>query len=106
MSFNDITTEEALKKELAEHESAVVVFGAYWSNMSTLTKQTFQKNMSKYSSTYFVWIDIDEAPQLQKAYTVESIPTALGYKGNSQVHRFVGPMAIDSQIDDFVKKTL
>ncbi|KAH6615205.1 thioredoxin-like protein [Boeremia exigua] len=106
MSFNKVTTEAALRKALAENKSAVVVFGAEWSPISKVTKQTFEKNLGKYSSTHFVWIDIDEAPPLQKAYTIEAIPTTLGYKGKSEVNKYIGPMNTDSQLDTFVKKTL
>lgn len=52
-------------------------------------------------------IDVDKCDQaLKEKYSPNAIPKILGFKKGSQVHYYIGPMMMDFQVDDFVKKVV
>lgn len=51
-------------------------------------------------------IDIDESDGLKKKYEVTAIPTIIGFKKGTQANKWVGPMVMDSNADDFMKTAM
>lgn len=51
-------------------------------------------------------IDIDESDGLKKKYDVTAVPTILGLTKGSQGNKYVGPMMIDSNAEEFVEKVI
>lgn len=51
-------------------------------------------------------IDIDESGGLKKKYEVTAIPTIIGFKKGAQANKYVGPMMMDSNAEEFMKKVM
>ena len=67
-----------------------VKFGAEWCAPCKTVNAQLEKMKVEFDSVTFLFIDIDDEPELAKEYKISSIPTVILFKDGEVVDRFSG----------------
>lgn len=89
--FNPLHNLSALSARLEAFQGLVIVcYCAQWCDTCKKYETDFQQLASEYPQHVFVWIDIEENPELLGDEDVENFPTVSVQ--NAQGHRFFGTL--------------
>lgn len=81
----DIKTIEELNELTAGSRPVVIDFWATWCGPCARFKPHFVAAGER-SDAVFVTVDVDEAPDLQREFGVQSVPTVVAIKDGNRVH--------------------
>lgn len=82
--------------QLVVNEKPLVVkFGATWCGPCKKLQPTLDKLESEFTDVAFYSVDVDDAPELSKLYSIKSLPTVLFFKNGSVYKQVVGLSLID-----------
>jgi thiol-disulfide isomerase/thioredoxin len=75
-AFNPLTDSSVLLARLGRHSGLVVVcYCAAWCNTCAQYQKDFNKLAEKWPEHTFVWVDIEESPELLGDEDIETFPT-------------------------------
>jgi len=93
-AINNIVKKDKLDAMLKDdkNKSMVVKFHAVWCGACKTMKPLDNKMAKSYGTVKFVYIDIDKADELKKAYNIVGVPTYIFFKNGKKVDSHMGIM--------------
>ncbi len=73
-----------------ENGISVVKFGAEWCGPCKTINTVLQKMQDEFQDYNFVYVDVDDDPDLAKEYKISALPTVILFKDGQEIDKFVG----------------
>lgn len=93
-------------KTISENKFVVLDFSANWCGPCKMFSPIFEEISKEYSDKVeFVKVDVDDCPEIAKAYNIRSIPTLIAVKEGDLYNNVIGLLS-KSKFKEFVESLL
>ena len=96
--------EDAYAESQNTKQKIVVVFGAEWCKFCKQLNNDLEKEKDSLSDYIYVYVDIDQRPDLKKEYSVKNIPDSMILENSIETKRKVGYKGIKDFLQWVEKK--
>ena len=96
--------EDAYAESQNTKQKIVVVFGADWCKFCKQLNNDLEKEKDSLSDYIYVYVDIDQRPDLKKEYSVKNIPDSMILENSIETKRKVGYKGIKDFLQWVEKK--